>query len=71
LCSDPNPSNVTSLCWSANGRYLLSGHAKPGSTPITAADKAELQKAKNCIILWDVLTGKQVCEGVCLTAKAS
>lgn len=43
-------SAVTSLSWSRNGRYLLSGQSD------------ERNKSNNKIILWDVLSGEQVHE---------
>jgi hypothetical protein len=45
------------VVWSANGRYLLSGHSRPDKSP---SDKADKVKAASRIMLWDVLTGKQV-----------
>lgn len=56
-CSQPEPLLVTCVAWSANGRYLLSGHSKPDKGH---SDKTEKVKASSRIILWDVLTGKQV-----------
>lgn len=50
---------MTSLCWSRNGRYLLSGHARPGKgkSDSRAADKP---KAEDRVVLWDVQAGTQV-----------
>jgi WD40 repeat protein len=59
-CSEPEPSEVSSVCWSSNGRYLLSGHAKPSKDKPDKADKVKADKAQNRIILWDVLAGTQV-----------
>jgi hypothetical protein len=56
-CSEPEPLLVNCVVWSANGRHLLSGHSKPEKGH---ADKTEKVKAGSRIILWDVLTGKQV-----------
>jgi len=48
-CSESESSSaVTSLSWSRNGRYLLSGQSD------------ERNKSNNKIILWDVLSGEQV-----------
>lgn len=47
-CSESESRAVTSLSWSRNGRYLLSGQTD------------EHNKSNNKIILWDVLSGEQV-----------
>lgn len=70
--SEPPECNVTSLCWSQNGRYLLAGYAaaeKPASgRPERACtkDKDSGTADHNRIILWDVATGQQVCVCVCV-----